>query len=164
MARLRTDIPADVRIERAPDAAAREPARLHGAWRQRAVYAAADRQGVGRWGVIWATALLTRDIYATVWANFLVGTLSILLVDMPPAKRLHGYPALSQVKDVLPILALSAVAAAAALAVQLLGLGYLSELLLQCAAFALVYLGGARLLRLGELSETASLVRRLVFR
>lgn len=119
---------------------------------------------LGGGGVIWATALLTRDIYATVWANFLVGTLSILLVDMPPAKRLHGYPALSQVKDVLPILALSAVAAAAALAVQLLGLGYLPELLLQCAAFALVYLGGARLLRLGELSETASLVRRLVFR
>lgn len=111
--------------------------------------------------VVWAAAVLTRDIYATAAANFAVVTLSILLIDIAPAKRLHGYSALKQVKDVLPILALSAVAAVAALAFQLLGLDYLLELLLQCTVFALVYLGGARLLHLNELSEAASLVRGL---
>ena len=119
---------------------------------------------LGGGAAIWATALTTKDIYATAWANFLVGAFSILLVDMPPAKRLHGYSALSQVKDIMPILALSAVAAAAALAVQLIGFGYAVELLAQCAAFALVYLGGARLLRFGELSEMASLARGLASR
>lgn len=116
---------------------------------------------LGGGAVIWATAIITKDIYATAWANFLVGSLSILLVDMPPAKRLHGYSAVSQVRDVLPIIALSIVAAVAALVVQFAELSYLLELPTQCLVFTLVYFGGARVLRLGELSEAASLVRRL---
>lgn len=116
---------------------------------------------LGGGAIIWATAIITKDIYVTAWANFLVGALSILLVDMPPAKRLHGYSALSQVRDVLPIIVLSVVAAAAALAVQLAGFGYLPELLAQCIVFAVVYLSGARLLRLDELSEAASLMRKI---
>lgn len=114
--------------------------------------------------VVWAAAVLTRDIYATAAANFAVVTLSIIFIDIVPAKRLHGYSALRQVKDILPFVALSLAASAAALAVQLLGLDYVPEFLLQCAAFAAVYLGGARLLRLGELSEAASLVRGLASR
>lgn len=116
---------------------------------------------LGGGAVIWATAIITKDIYATAWANFLVGAFSILLVDMPPAKRLHGYSALSQVRDVLPIIALSIVAAVAALVVQFAELSYLLELLAQCIVFAIVYLSGARLLRLDELSEAASLMRKI---
>ena len=37
--------------------------------------------------VIWATAAITRDIYATAWSNFLVGIVSILVVDAAPASR-----------------------------------------------------------------------------
>lgn len=114
--------------------------------------------------VVWAAAVLTRDIYATAAASFAVVTLSILLIDIVPAKRLHGYSALRQVRDILPIIALSIAASAAARAVQLVGLGYVPELLVQCAAFALVYLGGARLLGLAELSEATSLVRGLASR
>ena len=119
---------------------------------------------LGGGAIIWAIAIITKDIYAIALANFLVSALSILFVDMPPAKRLHGYSALRQVKDVLPIIALSVVAAASALAVQFVGLGYSPELLVQCVVFFLVYFGGARVLRLGELSEAASLVRRLASR
>lgn len=119
---------------------------------------------LGGGAVIWATALITKDIYTTAWVNFLVGALSVLLVDMPPAKRLHGYSAFNQVRDVLPILALSGVAAAAALTVQFAGFDYLPELLVQCVVFALVYLGGARLLHLDELSEAVSLVRGIASR
>ena len=114
--------------------------------------------------VIWVTALLAKDIYVTAWAKFFVGVFSIHFVDAPPAKRLHGYSALSQVKDIVPILVLSCVAAAAALAVQLLGLSHAPEILAQCAVFALVYLGGARLLRFEELAETASLVHGVAAR
>lgn len=116
---------------------------------------------LGGGAIIWATALLTKDIYATAWANFFVGVFSILLVDMPPAKRLHGYSALSQLKDVFPIFALSLVASGAGFAVKFFGLEYVSELLVQCAVFGLVYLGGAKLLRFAELSEAVSLVRGL---
>lgn len=116
---------------------------------------------LGGGAVIWTTALISRDIYSTAWANFFVNIFSILLVDMPPAKRLHGYSALSQIKDVLPIFALSLIASAAGFAIQFMGLGYVSELLIQCIVFAVVYLGGAKLFNFGELSEALSLVRGL---
>lgn len=116
---------------------------------------------LGGGAIIWITAALTHDIHATAWANFFVGTISIIFVDATPAKRLHGYSSLDQVKDVLPTLFLSLVAAAASLAIQLLRLDYVPELLLQCIFFAVVYLGGAKLFKFSELSEAESLLRRL---
>lgn len=116
---------------------------------------------LGGGAIIWITAALTHDIYATAWANFFVGTISIIFVDATPAKRLHGYSSLDQVKDVLPTLFLSLVAAAASLTIQLLRLEYVPELLLQCILFAVVYLGGAKLFKFSELSEAELLLRRL---
>lgn len=116
---------------------------------------------LGGGAVIWITAALTHDIYATAWANFIVGVISIFFVDAAPAKRLHGYSSLCQVKDVLPTLVLSLAAAAATLAVQLLKLNNILELLLQCILFTAVYLGGAKLFKFRELSEASSLVRGL---
>lgn len=116
---------------------------------------------LGGGAIIWITAALTHDIYATAWANFFVGAISIIFVDATPAKRLHGYSSLDQVKDVLPTLFLSLIAATASLTVQFLRLDYVPELFLQCILFAVVYLGGAKLFRFSELSEAASLLRRL---
>lgn len=115
---------------------------------------------LGGGAVIWITAALTHDIYVTAWANFFVGVISIIFVDATPAKRLHGYSSLKQIKDILPTLFLSLVAAAASLTVQLLRLDYVPELFLQCILFAAVYLGGAKLFKFSELSEAASLLRR----
>lgn len=109
--------------------------------------------------LVWAVAALTRDIYATAAANLASVVFSTLFIDIVPAKRLHGYSALNQVKDILPIIFLSAAAAAAGLAVQFLELGYVPELLFQCVVFTIVYLGGAKLLKFKELPEAASLVR-----
>ena len=114
--------------------------------------------------IIWVTAILSKNIYATALANFIVGFISILFVDMPPAKRMHGYPALRQLKDTLPVFGLSLVSFAFAMAVQLLGLGYVAELLLQCVVFGVVFLAGAKALRFKELSEAASLVRGIAQR
>lgn len=116
---------------------------------------------LGGGAIIWITAAVTHDIYATAWANFFVGIASILFVDMPPAKRLHGYSALQQLKDVLPIFLLSFAAFIAGLAVQLIGLSYVFELLCQCAVYTAVYLGGAKLFRFKELSEVTSLAQEL---
>ncbi len=119
---------------------------------------------LGGGACIWATAAITRSVYATAWANFIVSVVSILFVDLAPAKRLHGYSATCQVKDVLPVLALSAAASATALSVRLLGLGYVSELLLQCFVFGVVFLLGAKLVRFKGLSEALSLVRGIALR
>lgn len=116
---------------------------------------------LGGGAIVWITASLTHDIYMTAWVNFFVGIVSILFVDAAPAKRQHGYSALRQIKDVLPILTLSLAAAAAGSGVRLLNLGYVPELFVQCFTFALVYLGGAGLFKFKELSETVSLMRRL---
>lgn len=111
--------------------------------------------------IIWVTAALTHDIYATAWANFFVGIASILFIDAAPAKRQHGYAASRQIGDVLPILALSFAAAAAGIGVRLLNLGYVPELFAQCVVFILVYLGGARVFKFKELPEAVSLMRSL---
>ena len=49
-------------------------------------------------------------------------------------------------------------------AIQLLALGYVAELLLQCVVFGAVFLAGAKALRFKELSEAASLVRGIAQR
>ena len=117
---------------------------------------------LGGGAAIWVTALLTKDIYATAWANFVVGICSILFVDAMPAERLHGYSALSQMKDIIPTFALTCVAAGMGLAVRFLGLSTVPELLVQCVVFIFVYLGGAKLLRFEEIAEAASLARGIV--
>lgn len=109
--------------------------------------------------LVWFVAALTRDIYATAVANLVSVALSILFIDIAPAKRTHGYSALDQIKDILPVILLSSCAAVAGLAVQLMKLGYASELAVQCIVFAIVYLGGAKILKFKELSETVSLFR-----
>lgn len=114
--------------------------------------------------VIWATAAITRDIYATAWSNFFVGVVSILVVDAAPAKRIHGYSALSQLGDIMPILLLSFVAAGFGLLPRFFGLGYVEELVIQCFVFVCIFLSGAKLLRLKELSDAASLVRGVMSR
>ena len=114
---------------------------------------------LGGGAIIWATAALTHDIYATAIANFAVGILSILFIDMAPAQRIHGYSALSQVRDTLPVFALSIVSSTAALLVQFLKLAYVPQLLLQCIVFTAIYLGGAKLFKFKELSEATSLMR-----
>jgi O-antigen/teichoic acid export membrane protein len=119
---------------------------------------------LGGGAIIWITAAVTRDIYMTALANFLVGVFSILFIDASPAKRVHGYSALRQIRDILPIVALSLLASGAGLSVRFLRLGFGVELVVQCAVFASVYLLGARLLGFRELSEVASLVRGLLAR
>lgn len=109
--------------------------------------------------VIWATAALSRDIYATAVAAFVIGVLSVVVVDMAPAKRLHGYGAFSQLRDVLPIFLLSAVASGVAICVQFVLLGYLAQMFAQIVVFASVYLLGAKILNFPELDAARNLAK-----
>lgn len=119
---------------------------------------------LGGGAIIWVTAAITKSIYATATANFLVAVFAVLLVDMTPAKRLHGYSALNQLKDIAPILAVCIVSSGFALSVQLLNLHYVVCLLLQCLVFAIVYLLCSKLLGFKELSESKDLLKSLLHR
>lgn len=115
-------------------------------------------------GMICATALLSRDIYATALAAFVAGTLVVLVVDMRPAKRIHGYGALAQLTDVAGIFVLSAIAGSAALLIGLFALPYPVEMAAQIAVFLIVYLCGSKLFHADELGEVLKLISRLMGR
>lgn len=108
--------------------------------------------------LIGGASLATHDVYATAWATFLVGVFNFVAVDMAPAGRVHGYGRADQIRDVAPTLFASLVAYAASAAVALLSLGYAAELLLQCAAYAVVYFVLAKLMRISALGEVFSIL------
>lgn len=114
--------------------------------------------------VIGGAALFSHDIYVTAWATFAVGVFNYVVVDMTPAKRVHGYSRGGQLLDVAPVLVASVAAYAAAMAVDLLGLGYAGELLVQCVVYSAAFLALARLMRIPALGEVARLAGEFIGR
>lgn len=103
-----------------------------------------------------AAAVLTRDIAAVAAANLAVTLLNVVVVDLGPASRVHGYSRAEQLRDVAPIAAVSMCAAACSFPLLLLGAPAAVILLLQVCVFVAVFLLLSRLLGL----EGASDVRR----
>lgn len=116
--------------------------------------------------VIGGAALLSRDIYITSAATMVFNWLAIVFIESAPSKRLLGYSAVRQLRDQLPILAVSAVSAAAALAVghAFPTLPDIAMLLAQSAGFALVYLALSRLFQADLLREATSMAAGLLAR
>lgn len=119
---------------------------------------------LGGGGVIWAVAVISHDIYATAAAVFVVGILSVLAVDMAPARRILGYGALDQIRDQMPIFLLAIVALSAAFFAGCFQVSYVAELLLQSISFSVVFLGGAKLLRFKEFDQVTHVVSSLLRR
>ncbi len=117
---------------------------------------------LGGGGVIWATAVISHDIYATAVATFVVGILSVLVVDMAPARRILGYGALDQIRDQMPVFLLAVIAFSAAFFAGCLQIPYVAELLLQSLVFGIVFLGGAKLLRFKELDQVTHVASGLL--
>ncbi|WP_277926960.1 lipopolysaccharide biosynthesis protein [Adlercreutzia faecimuris] len=119
---------------------------------------------LGGGGAIWATAVISHDIYATAIATFVVGILSVLVVDMAPARRILGYGALDQIRDQMPIFLLAIIAFSAAFFTSCLQIPYVAELLLQSLVFGVVFLGGAKLLHFKELDQVTHVASGLLRR
>ena len=119
---------------------------------------------LGGGGIIWATAAISHDIYATAIATFVVGILSVLVVDMAPARRILGYGALDQIRDQMPIFLLAIIAFSAAFFTSCLQIPYVAELLLQSLVFGVVFLGGAKLLHFKELDQVTHVASGLLRR
>lgn len=112
-------------------------------------------------GVISATAIVTGDIYFTAAATCLVGLLSVLFVDMPPAKRVHGYGALCQLKDQAPVFALAVLAAGVAAGASLMNLSAPVTLLFQVVVYLAVYLTGCMAFKISGFRYAAGVVAKI---
>lgn len=88
---------------------------------------------------IGGAAVLTRDIYIVSAVTAILGAFNILVVDLQPAKSMHGYSRVSQIVDVLPIIAVSLISALFAFAISLLCLPTVGELLLEALVFSVSY-------------------------
>ena len=84
------------------------------------------------------------------------------LINAWPNKKLLGYPYWTQLKDLLPCLLLSLVMAGCVAAVQLLGLHDLVTLVIQVPLGALVYVLGARLLKLDSFEYILNMAKSIL--
>lgn len=106
-------------------------------------------------------AFILRDVHVLVVSYLVTGVVSTI-VNAWPNKKVIGYSYLEQVRDIAPAFLLSALAAVTALAIGELGLSAWTTVLLQCAAFAAVYIGISALLNLEELSYLVSTAREIL--
>lgn len=96
--------------------------------------------------LICAAAILTRDIYITAATTALCNALGIFFVDMPFAKRAHGYGALAQIKDQIPTYLICGVAAVCSWACSLIPMGLIVTMIIQVMVFGVLYLVLSRFL------------------
>ena len=106
-----------------------------------------------------SVAVLTCDIYLVAATACLFFCISIIAVDMNPAKRVIGYGRISQLRDIAPCIALSAAAGLASLGIACIGLPYALSLAAQIVVFLAVYILASVFLRLDGLEDCKHLVK-----
>lgn len=108
------------------------------------------------------TAILTRDIYLTAFATFVTTLLNALIVDLFPAKRTHGYGAISQIADQWPVYFLTMISSGASYAASFVALPDLVLILVQVSIFAAVYLLGSKMMKLPSFSECKKTIAGII--
>lgn len=103
------------------------------------------------------------NVFAMALGQLFCGVCS-LLINAWPNRRLLAYPYRQQLKDVLPVIALSMAMAAAVWPVSLLGLPDALTLLLQIPLGVAVYVLGSMLLKLDSFDLLLSLVKKMLHR
>ena len=102
-------------------------------------------------------------VFAMALGQLFCGVCS-LLINAWPNRRLLAYPYRQQLKDVLPVIALSMVMAAIVWPVSLIGLPDVLTLLIQIPLGVAVYVLGSKLLKLDSFELILSLVNKLLHR
>lgn len=111
--------------------------------------------------VVCATAFITADIVAVAIATCACEVFSVLVIDLGPAKKVLGYGRLSQLSDVSRSYIATAIAALAAFLASSMVPVPIGSLLVALLVFAGVFLTSAKMMRMSELEEIASLARKL---
>ena len=105
-------------------------------------------------------------IFATMWHSVMAMAYSLLIstilssfINAYPNKKLLGYSYLSQVKDILPAIALSAVMGGAVYCVNFIGLHDIITLVIQVVLGAGIYIFGSWLFKLESFGYLLSIVK-----
>lgn len=114
--------------------------------------------------LIGVAALMTRDIYMVATINAILIVFNVIVIDLHPTKRVHGYSRWEQIKDIFPIYLVSAVAAGGSSLVGLPNFPYTVELILMVVVFFLIYLALSAFFRINGAKECFQLVNGLLNR
>ncbi len=95
--------------------------------------------------LICGAAVITQDIYIVAAVASFACIVEILLIDMHPARRVHGYGAFQQLKDQMPTYGITFCSAALAFACSFLPLNYILVMIVQIIVFGSSYLGMSRI-------------------
>lgn len=109
-----------------------------------------------------AVAILSNNIYIVSASVLTHTTLSVLFVDMFPAKRIHGVGAMEQLKIISPTIGLSLIASAFAAPICFLSISYLAKLIIQIIVFATIYLLGSKIIKHKGLLSCTALLKQLI--
>lgn len=96
---------------------------------------------------ICSTALIWRNVYYVAAMTFFFTVLSIVLIDMHPAKRMHGFSALEQLRGQIPVALLSLISALVSFFVSFLTSSSLLLIVFQISVFAFVFIAGSALFK-----------------
>lgn len=111
--------------------------------------------------LICMVAIMTQDIYWVAFATCIFCFMAVLIIDMQPAGRVLGYKRSQQLKDVLPTYVIALFAAFPAWALSFLAAPDWFMLCSQIVAYAIAYIGIARLTRNSAFKELIMVLRSL---
>lgn len=111
-----------------------------------------------------AAALLTKNIYIVAAVNAILTVFNVIVIDLNPARSVHGYSRREQIKNIFPIYLVSAVAAGGSCLVYLFNFSYVIELILVIATFYLIYLILSILFKINGVKECFQLASSLLNR
>lgn len=106
------------------------------------------------------TALILRNLYAIV-GGYVVSAVLATFINAGPNRRVIGYSYLEQLRDICPAFLLSALAAAVAAPVSLLGLPDIALIVVQTLIMLVAYVGVAAILRVEEFSYILVTLREI---
>lgn len=110
------------------------------------------------------TALITKSITLVAAVMCAFCFFAAIVVDMQPARRLLCYGRREQLKDILPIYLLSAVASVAAYPLTYAAFSNGVQIILQMVVFGVIYIFGAKIAIIGALNEFTRMAKMLLTR
>lgn len=111
--------------------------------------------------IICGVSLITKNIYWVATAVFLHGLFCVLIIDMHPAKRMHGIGRLDQIAVIFPIVMLSFASGSVSCAVAIAHFPSLFQVIIQIVLFTGFYLVGSQVFKVKGFTECVAAFRKL---
>lgn len=110
------------------------------------------------------TAIITGNIVCVAVANFVATIVNVVVIDLCPASRTHGYSRIAQLIDIAPIVLVALLAMTGAASVLFFDLSAVTTLVMQALIYGIIYLGLSRALKLEELEIVHAMLREAIIK